>query len=180
MACCNTGNRPLPETVLTLLVAAHIPGFKELNRVKGDPMLDDRPGARWPAIRGWHLGTSWNPCPGIETSPIKYVFVTSALSYCTLIELAQKCIHTTCVNLFPHISLSHNSLPRNDARCWYIYWSRMAQMMAWCLRASRLYLNKCWPQTVCCLSKYIIEYVWELPGDNQFMLATTTTADTTY
>ena len=150
VACCNTGNRPLPETVLTPLVAAHIPGFKELNRVKGDPRLVDRPGARWPAILGWHLGSSWSPVLGSKLHLSNMFFVTSALSYCTLIELVQNLIHTTCVNLFPHISLSHNLLPHNDARCWYIYWSTMAQIMALCLRASSLYLNKCWPQTVCC------------------------------
>ena len=108
---------------------------------------------------------------GSKLHTIKYAFVTSALSYCTLIELIQKRIHTTCVNLFPHISLSHNnSLPHNDAICWYIYWSTMAQMMAWCLRASSLYPNKCWLLTICC-QWTCIRYVWELPRDNVFMLA---------
>ena len=90
VACWKTGNKPLPEPVLTPLIDVFIPHqTSESSQSKG------RFQACQYAIQGWHFGTSWNPRLGIQTSPIQifrhFCFIIlyfdgtgSVMDYCCL------------------------------------------------------------------------------------------------
>ena len=111
---------------------------QRVNKVKGGSRLADRPGARGPAIQGWHFGTSWNPRLGIPTSPIQFFH--------------HFCFYYTVFwwNWFSNglLMLVLTHWPLNDTRWWWIYWSTVAQMMACRLIVPSLCLSKCWLQIV--------------------------------
>ena len=90
--------------------------YQRVKMVKGDPRLDDRPVVRWPAMYGWHFDTSWNPRPGLQSSPIKYFPLLVCLPYCILKELVQKWIPSISILrqgccLFPIQGLTMSQIP---------------------------------------------------------------------
>ena len=158
MACCKTGNNPLPKPVLAPFIDACIlQQVWRVNKVKGDPRLDDRPGVRWPAIYGWHFwhqlkSPSWAPkftnkifsitCvftllysegTGAEMDSIHIYFETRVLSVShTMIDNVPNSFN--CVILL---------LPYHErAIKGIISWSAVSWMMACCLTTSSHY--PCW------------------------------------